>query len=56
LAICDSFDAMWNDRPYQEAKTLPEIIQEFEMCAGKQFDPVLAARFIALLQEGKILN
>ncbi|MDX1435374.1 MAG: diguanylate cyclase, partial [Anaerolineales bacterium] len=39
LAVADAFAAMTSDRPYRKAKPLFEIIHEFKLQAGSQFDP-----------------
>lgn len=51
LAIADAFDTMTSDRPYREAKTREEAIQELKKCAGTQFDPKLTDMFVSLLEE-----
>ncbi|MEA2375781.1 MAG: hypothetical protein QOD53_2244 [Thermoleophilaceae bacterium] len=45
IAVCDAFDAMTSDRPYQPAVSLPEALAELRSCAGTQFDPVVVERF-----------
>jgi diguanylate cyclase (GGDEF)-like protein/PAS domain S-box-containing protein len=52
LALVDSFDVMSNGRPYKKKMNTDEIIDEIERCAGKQFDPDLAAEFVAFLKDG----
>jgi two-component system cell cycle response regulator len=39
IAVCDAFDAMTTDRPYQRAVSLEEALAELRSCAGSQFDP-----------------
>jgi two-component system cell cycle response regulator len=39
IAVCDAFDAMTSDRPYQPAVPLEEALEELRRCAGTQFDP-----------------
>jgi len=56
LAIADAFDAMMNDRPYRQAKTLEETIAELRRCAGTQFDPILIEHFLTILQEQDFYN
>jgi len=49
LAIVDAYDAMTNDRPYRKAMSKEMAIEEIIKCAGTQFDPILAEKFIKLL-------
>ncbi|ODA17537.1 HD family phosphohydrolase [Geobacillus thermoleovorans] len=51
LCIIDSFDAMTTERPYQRTKTFEEAVEEIDRCAGTQFDPVYAAKFIAFVRK-----
>ena len=45
IAVCDAFDAMTTDRPYQSAVPLTEALAELRRCAGGQFDPVIVEAF-----------
>ncbi|MGG2972762.1 diguanylate cyclase [Geobacillus stearothermophilus] len=51
LCIIDSFDAMTTERPYQRTKTFEEAVEEIKRCAGTQFDPAYAAKFVAFVRE-----
>lgn len=48
LAVADSFDAMSSDRSYRAAMPLPKVLEEIQRCAGTQFEPTLAERFVTL--------
>ena len=48
IAVCDSYDAMTNDRPYRQAMSHDEALTELRACAGSQFDPVLVEQFVQL--------
>jgi len=50
LTLADSFDAMTNDRPYKKAKTYANALREIRECAGTQFDPETAEKFIEVIQ------
>jgi diguanylate cyclase (GGDEF)-like protein len=39
IAVCDAFDAMTTNRPYQPAVPLDDALAELRRCAGTQFDP-----------------
>lgn len=49
LGIIDAFDAMTNDRPYHKGIEMKKAIEEIKKCAGQQFDPVLAEKFIEII-------
>lgn len=53
LAIADSYDAMTSDRPYRRALTRDEALEEIRVNAGTQFHPVLAEKFIEMLESKK---
>jgi HD-GYP domain-containing protein (c-di-GMP phosphodiesterase class II) len=52
LAVCDSLDVMITGRSYKPPMTKADIIEEFENCAGKQFDPEIAKKMIKLIKKG----
>lgn len=41
IFACDAFSAMTSDRPYSDARAVPEALEELQFCAGGQFDPVV---------------
>ncbi|MFL5911333.1 MAG: HD domain-containing phosphohydrolase [Gaiellaceae bacterium] len=51
VSVCDSFDAMISDRPYQTPRTHDEAMLELRRCAGTQFDPAVVAAFEQVLSE-----
>lgn len=48
ISICDSYDAITNDRPYRKAQTHEYALKEIDACSGKQFDGFLVDRFIMM--------
>jgi len=44
----DSFDAMVSSRPYRTGLPLDEAIERLEANIGRQFDPVVTPKFIAM--------
>lgn len=57
LAIADSYDVLTNDRPYRQAVSQQEAIEEINRYAGIQFDPFLVKKFCELLTEwGETVN
>ena len=50
ISIVDAFDAMTNDRPYRKALSTKEAISKIRRCAGSQFDPNLAVKFVKMIE------
>ncbi len=48
ICLADSFDAMSSDRTYRRALEHEQVLDEIRRCAGSQFDPDLAERFVEL--------
>jgi len=55
LSLADTFDALTSNRPYRRRWQLSDALQEIQNCAGTQFDPHLAAKFVHWLQEEPLL-
>jgi len=56
LAVVDSYDAMTSDRPYRNAMTPEEALNEIKKNAGKQFDPNIVDVFLEMMNEGRSNN
>jgi HD-GYP domain-containing protein (c-di-GMP phosphodiesterase class II) len=54
LAVVDCYDAMTSDRPYRAALAPEEAATEVDRCAGTQFDPDVAAAFLAAWESGTL--
>ena len=50
LAVADAYSAMTTDRPYRQALSHEEAVEELRSCAGSQFDPDLVEVFIAHIE------
>jgi HD-GYP domain-containing protein (c-di-GMP phosphodiesterase class II) len=46
VCACDAFSAMTTNRPYRQAMSYPEAIEELRRCAGTQFDPQVVKALI----------
>jgi putative nucleotidyltransferase with HDIG domain len=46
IMVVDTVDAMLSNRPYRSALSVEEVTAELRRFAGRQFDPVIAAKFI----------
>lgn len=53
LTVVDSFDAMTSNRPYGLRKNYEDALLELRKCAGTQFDPGIAEKFIEVVNENK---
>jgi putative nucleotidyltransferase with HDIG domain len=51
IALADAFDAMTTDRPYREALSTEEAVEEILRFRGTQFSPGLAEKFAEMLRE-----
>ncbi len=53
IAIADAFDAMTSSRPYRQALSIQEALDEIIRCAGTQFDPIIASKFVENMRKQK---
>ncbi len=51
MCIAESYDAVSMTRPYREALDCARARDELRECAGSQFDPVMVAEFLAVLDD-----
>jgi len=51
IALADAFDAMTTDRPYRQALSTGEAIEEILQFRGTQFSPELAEAFAKMVRE-----
>ncbi|MBA2384474.1 MAG: diguanylate cyclase [Actinobacteria bacterium] len=49
--VCDAFDAIIADRPYRDARSVGEAVEEIRRCAGTQFDPAVVEAFCSVMKE-----
>jgi two-component system cell cycle response regulator len=51
IFVCDAFDAIIAQRPYREARSVEEAIDEIRRCAGTQFDPDVVVAFCLVMND-----
>lgn len=51
ISVCDAFDAMISNRPYRDAKSVEEAVNELRQNAGSQFDPAVVDAFCGVMKE-----
>ncbi len=51
LCVADAFDAMTSARPYRHALSTDRALAEIAICAGTQFDPLVAEAFLEVWAE-----
>jgi diguanylate cyclase (GGDEF)-like protein/PAS domain S-box-containing protein len=51
ISLVDAYDVMTSDRPYKKSISRKKALAEIENCAGSQFDPNLAAKFISFVKK-----
>lgn len=58
ISVADTFDAMTSDRPYRQAMSISDAIDEIARCKGTQFDPQIAEAFVELItrQQAEVGN
>ncbi|MBI2267336.1 MAG: diguanylate cyclase [Armatimonadetes bacterium] len=49
IAVADAFETMVSTRPYRNPFTIHEALIEIQKGSGKQFDPAVVERFIAVI-------
>src|SRR5829696_6951977 len=54
LGVADAFEAMTSSRLYRRGMAVEKALAELERSAGKQFDPAVATRLVALVRSGAI--
>jgi HD-GYP domain-containing protein (c-di-GMP phosphodiesterase class II) len=50
-AICDVYDALGSKRPYKDAWSPQQVVDEIARSSGSHFDPALVEAFLALVPE-----
>ena len=63
VTLADSFDAMTTDRPYRKKLPLADVLEDFRVNTGSQFDPAVVCAFCRAFlseiqgkQERRLLN
>lgn len=50
-AIADAYEVMSYGRPYKKAMSKKEIIEEYQRCSGRHFDPELVEIFLSIISQ-----
>lgn len=56
LSVADAFDAMIHSRPYRQALTVFEAIEELQRSSGTQFDPAVVDGLITIVEAEGMLK
>lgn len=56
IAVADTFDAMYSNRPYRKQMPLEAVIAELKRCSGSQLNPKYVDAWIELISEGALNN
>ena len=54
IAVCDAWDAMRTDRPYQRARSHEEAIGALVEGSGTQFDPCVVSALVSHVTRGPL--
>jgi two-component system, cell cycle response regulator len=54
IAVCDAYDAMTSERPYQSSMAPERALATLRACAGSQFDPLVVEAFYDELAAGSM--
>lgn len=54
MGLADAYEAMTSERPYRQAKTPKEALEEIQALSGIQFDPRLVELFTELWHQDPI--
>jgi HD-GYP domain-containing protein (c-di-GMP phosphodiesterase class II) len=54
IAVCDTFDAMLTERPYQHATDAKTSLEEIKRKSGTQFDPDIVNVMLECYNSGKL--
>jgi putative two-component system response regulator len=50
VTVADVFDALTSNRPYKQAWTVNDAIEEIQRQSGRQFDPCVVGAFLKVVQ------
>lgn len=56
VSIVDAYDAMMTDRPYRNSLGIEETLRRLREGRGREWDPELLDRFIAMVVEGTLIE
>ncbi len=50
ISVADAYDAMTHSRPYREALTVPDAVDELRRSSGSQFDPKVVDSLVRIIE------
>jgi HD-GYP domain-containing protein (c-di-GMP phosphodiesterase class II) len=56
LSVADAYGSMIDERPYRQARSHEEAVQEIMNNSGKQFDPVVVNAFLQTVNHGEAIH
>lgn len=54
ISVADVFDVITSNRPYKEAFSFDEALEEMQRCKGSQFDPFVVDALSPLVSKGEV--
>jgi HD-GYP domain-containing protein (c-di-GMP phosphodiesterase class II) len=54
IAVCDAYNAMTTERPYDRTRSRAEALDELRRCAGAQFDPEVVDVFCRVVADERL--
>ncbi len=56
ISVADAYDAMTHSRPYREALTVKDAVDELKRSSGSQFDPKVVDSLVEIIEAENLAN